>query len=49
MKIYVLRTEIMLLRKVFGSKQIDNLLEQAREKQQSNQREKRFRNTKYER
>ena len=38
-----------LLRKVFGSKQIDNLLEQAREKQQSNQREKRFRNTKYER
>lgn len=38
-----------LLRKVLGSKQIDNLLEQAREKQQSNQREKRFRNTKYER
>ena len=38
-----------LLRKVFGSKQIDNLLEQAREKQQSNQREKRFRNTNYER
>lgn len=38
-----------LFRKVFGSKQIDNLLEQAREKQQSNQREKRFRNTKYER
>lgn len=38
-----------LLRKVFGSKQIDNLLEQAREKQQSNQREKCFRNTKYER
>lgn len=38
-----------LLRKVFGSKQIDNLMEQAREKQQSNQREKRFRNTKYER
>ena len=38
-----------LLRKVFGSKQIDNLLEQAREKQQSNQREKHFRNTKYER
>ena len=38
-----------LLRKVFGSKQIDNLLEQAREKQQSNKREKRFRNTKYER
>ncbi|MBD9049659.1 MAG: recombinase [Ruminococcus sp.] len=38
-----------LLRKVFGSKQIDNLLEQAREKQHSNQREKRFRNTKYER
>jgi hypothetical protein len=38
-----------LLRKVLGSKQIDNLLEQAREKQQSNQREKHFRNTKYER
>lgn len=38
-----------LLRKVFGSKQIDNLLGQAREKQRSNQREKRFRNTKYER
>ena len=38
-----------LLRKVFGSKQIDNLLEQAREKQQSKQRDKRFRNTKSER
>lgn len=38
-----------LLRKVFGSKQIDNLLEQAREKQQSNQREKRFRNKENER
>ena len=38
-----------LLRKVFGSKQIDNLLEQAREKQQSNQREKRFRKKDYER
>ncbi len=38
-----------LLRKVFGSKQIDNLLEQAREKQQSKQHDKRFRNTKSER
>lgn len=47
-----LRTEnkdYKLLRKVFGSKQIDSLLEQARENQQSKQREKRFRNTKYER
>ncbi len=43
-----LRAEVKdykLLRKVLGSKQIDSLLEQAR----SNQREKRFRNTKYER
>ena len=38
-----------LLRKVFGSKQIDNLLEQARENQQSKQREKRFRNNQNER
>lgn len=37
-----------LLRKAFGSKQIDNLLEQARETQQSKKRE-RFRNNKYER
>ena len=35
-----------LLRKVFGSKQMDSLLEQAR---QSKQRDTRFRNTKYER
>ncbi len=43
-----LRAEVKdykLLRKVFGSKQIDNLLEQAKSKQ----REKRIRNTKYER
>lgn len=38
-----------LLRKVFGSRQIDNLLAQARAAQQSKQREKRFRNTQNER
>ena len=38
-----------LLRKVFGSKQIDSLLEQAREKQQYKQRGTRFRNNQYER
>lgn len=37
-----------LLRKVFGSRQIDNLLEQARETQQSKKRE-RFRKNQYER
>lgn len=45
----VLRAEnrdYKLLRKVFGSKQIDSLLEQAR---QSKQREKRFRNNSFER
>lgn len=44
-----LREEIKdykLLRKVFGSKQIDNLLEQAR---QSKQRDKRFRDNQNER
>ncbi len=35
-----------LLRKVFGSRRVDSLLEQAR---QSKQRDKRFRNTKFER
>jgi len=38
-----------LLRNVFGSKQIDNLMEQAREAQQSKQRGKRFRNNQSER
>lgn len=38
-----------LLRKVFGNKQIDELLERARSMQQSKQREKRFRNHDYER
>lgn len=38
-----------LLRKVFGSKQIDDLLEQTRTAQKSKQREKRFRNHDYER
>lgn len=38
-----------LLRKVFGSKQIDDLLKQAKEITQSKQREKRFRNYKDER
>lgn len=38
-----------LLRKVFGSKQIDDLLSQARAAQKSKQREKRFRNHDYER
>lgn len=33
-----------LLRKVFGSKQIDDLLERARSEKQSKQRDKRFRN-----
>lgn len=36
-----------LLRKVFGSRKIDDLLEQARTAQQSKQREKRFRNQHY--
>ena len=38
-----------LLRKAFGSKQIDNLLEQAKAAQKSKQREKRFKNNKEER
>lgn len=38
-----------LLRNVFGSKQIDTLLEQAREAQQSKQRGKHFRNNQNER
>lgn len=38
-----------LLRKVLGRKQMDTFLEQARAAQQSKQREKRFRNNKYER
>lgn len=38
-----------LLRKVFGNKQIDSLLEQAKAAQQSKQREKRFRNNNFER
>lgn len=38
-----------LLRKVFGSKQIDDMLKQAKEITQSKQREKRFRNYKDER
>ena len=38
-----------LLRKVFGSRQIDDLLARARETQQSKQREKRFRKTDFER
>ena len=38
-----------LLRKVFGSRQIDDLLAQARTAQKSKQREKRFRNHDYER
>ena len=38
-----------LLRKAFGSKQIDNLLEQAKAVQQSKQRGKRFRNNQEER
>ena len=38
-----------LLRKVFGSRQIDDLLARAREAQQSKQREKRFRNHDFER
>ena len=47
-----LRTEnrdYKLLRKVFGSRQIDDLLARARETQQSKQREKRFRKTDFER
>lgn len=47
-----LRSEVKdykLLRKVFGSRQIDDLLARAREAQQSKQREKRFRNHDYER
>ena len=38
-----------LLRKVFGHKQIDDLLERAKSEKQSKQREKRFRNNKDER
>ena len=38
-----------LLRKVFGHKQIDNLLDRAKSEKQSKQREKRFRNYKDER
>ena len=38
-----------LLRKVFGHKQIDNLLDSAKSEKQSKQREKRFRNYKDER
>ena len=38
-----------LLRKVFGNKQIDSLLEQAKAAQQSKQRDKRFRNNNFER
>lgn len=38
-----------LLRKVFGSRQIDELLERARSMQQSKQREKRFRKNDFER
>ena len=38
-----------LLRKTFGSKQIDSLLEQAKAAQKSKQREKRFKNSKEER
>lgn len=38
-----------LLRKVFGSKHIDDMLKQAKEITQSKQREKRFRNYKDER
>ena len=38
-----------LLRKVFGHKQIDDLLERAKSEKQSKQREKRFRNYKDER
>jgi hypothetical protein len=38
-----------LLRKVFGSRQIDDLLARAREAQQSKQREKRFRKNDFER
>ena len=38
-----------LLRKAFGSKQMDNLLEQAKAAQQSKQRGNRFKNNKEER
>ena len=38
-----------LLRKAFGSKQMDSLLEQAKAAQKSKQREKRFKNSKEER
>ena len=38
-----------LLRKAFGSKQVDSLLEQAKAVQQSKQRGKRFKNNKEER
>ena len=39
----------MLLRKAFGNKQIDSLLEQAKAAQQTKQRDKRFRNNNFER
>jgi len=39
----------MLLRKAFGNKQIDSLLEQAKTAQQTKQRDKRFRNNNFER
>ena len=38
-----------LLRKVFGSKQIDDLIAQAREAQQAKQRHRRLKNHSYER
>lgn len=47
-----LRSEVKdykLLRKVFGSRQIDDLLAKARETQRSKQREKRFRKNDFER
>lgn len=47
-----LRSEVKdykLLRKVFGSRQIDDLLARAREAQQSKQRNKRFRKNDFER
>ena len=42
-------SDYKLLRKVFGHKQIDNLLDRAKSEKQSKQREKRFRNYKDER
>jgi hypothetical protein len=47
-----LRSEVKdykLLRKVFGNKQIDDLLERARSEKRSKQRGERFRNDKNER